>query len=53
MLRLGIIYSVGLLGVRDYAKARDWFEKAAAKGNTDAKQLLEKLPTNQPAGGKR
>src|SRR5262249_44080859 len=57
MRKVGVSYEVD----QDYAKAREWYEKAAAKGDTDRakldraklKRLLEQLPTNQPAGGKR
>ena len=38
---------------QDYAKAREWFEKAAAQGNASAKMALERLPIREAetAGG--
>src|SRR5207245_1814856 len=34
---------------QDYAKARDWFEKSAEKGNPAAKTRLEELSVNEAA----
>jgi TPR repeat protein len=40
---LGSLYSTGEGVTQDYAKAREWYEKAAAKGNASAKARLEEL----------
>ena len=45
MVGLGLIYEFGRGVARDYAKAREWYQKAAAKGNADAKARLAKLPS--------
>ena len=37
------IYSEGKYVKKDLAEARKWLEKAAAQGNQEAKQVLEKL----------
>ena len=34
------MYSAGRGGAQDYAKAREWWEKAAAQGNADAQYNL-------------
>jgi TPR repeat protein len=36
MVNLGVMLQLGDGGARDYAKAADWFEKAAAKGDATA-----------------
>ena len=40
MQQMGILYENGLGVERNYDVARDWFEKAAAKGNGKAKEKL-------------
>jgi TPR repeat protein len=47
MYDLGIIYANGQGAAQDYAKAREWLEKAAAKGDTKAKTALERLPSHE------
>lgn len=37
---LGVLYANGKGVVQNDVKAREWFEKAAANGNTDAKARL-------------
>jgi TPR repeat protein len=44
MFKLGVIYQNGQGVALDYAKAREWYEKAAAKDNADAKTRLQQLP---------
>jgi TPR repeat protein len=44
MNNLGILYENGWGVVQDKAQARAWFEKAAARGNDEAKLDLTKLP---------
>ena len=46
MVNLGMHYANGLGVVRDYAKAREWYEKAAAKDNTTAMLNLAVLYHN-------
>ncbi len=43
MVNLGVLYQNGSGVARDYAKAREWYEKAAAKGDAGANKLLKKL----------
>jgi Transposase IS116/IS110/IS902 family/Sel1 repeat len=43
MVNLGLLYQNGLGVPRDYATAREWFEKAADKGDARATAYLEKL----------
>ncbi len=43
---LGVIYDHGEGVPQDYQKAREWYEKAAAGGNTNAQQRLKTLPDN-------
>ena len=50
MSNLGALYHNGEGVARDYAKAREWFEKAAEKGDADAKVYLEKLSITEAAG---
>jgi TPR repeat protein len=38
---------------QDYAKAREWYEKAVAKGDTTALTYLEKLAISEAAGAGR
>ena len=38
---------------QDYAKAREWYEKAADKGDASAMANLEKLPIKEAAGAGR
>ena len=40
---LGALYKDGKGVKQDYAKAREWYEKAAAQGNKDAEELLQHL----------
>jgi TPR repeat protein len=44
MNNLGALYQNGFGVAQDYAKAREWYEKAAAKGDATAKLALERLP---------
>jgi TPR repeat protein len=44
MVSLGLLYENGKGVPQDYAKAREWYEKAAAKDNADAKTRLQQLP---------
>jgi TPR repeat protein len=37
------LYHNGQGVAQDYVKAREWFEKAAAQGNADAKKELKKM----------
>jgi TPR repeat protein len=37
-----MIYDIGLGVPKDYAEAAKWFSKAAAQGDADAKEWLEK-----------
>jgi TPR repeat protein len=43
MVQLGLLYLNGQGVVQDYAKVREWFEKAADKGNADAMTNLGAL----------
>jgi uncharacterized protein len=36
MKNLGVLYESGQGVAQDYAKAREWYQKAADVGNTDA-----------------
>jgi TPR repeat protein len=47
MSNLGWLYENGKGVPQDYAKARELYEKAAAKGNEDAKQRLERLSISE------
>lgn len=40
-----VLFANGAGVARDYGKAREWYEKAAAKGNANAKKALEQLPS--------
>ena len=40
---LGTLYHEGKGVKQDYAKAREWYEKAAAQGNKDAEEALQHL----------
>ncbi len=42
-LNIGILYAEGIGGVRDKNKAREWLEKAATQGNSDAIAALQSL----------
>jgi TPR repeat protein len=46
MRNLGELYANGQGVAQDYAKAREWFEKAAAKGDTRAMRNLGELYAN-------
>ena len=46
MSDLGLIYGSGQGVAQDYAKAREWFEKAAAKDDARAMRLLGVLYDN-------
>ena len=50
MNNLGQLYANGEGVAQDYAKARERFEKAAEKGDADAKVYLEKLSITEAAG---
>ena len=41
---LGFEYERGLYLDKDFAKAREWYQKSAAQGNEQAKQMLQSLP---------
>jgi TPR repeat protein len=43
MGNLGWLYQNGRGVVKDYAKAREWYQKAAEAGNAYAKQALARL----------
>ena len=43
MLNLGTLYANGWGVAQDYAKAREWYQRAADKGDADAKARLEEL----------
>jgi uncharacterized protein len=43
MNNLGLLYQNGHGVTQDYAKAREWFEKAANKVDADARARLEQL----------
>jgi TPR repeat protein len=45
MNALGILFARGQGVPQDYAKAREWYEKAAAAGHETAKENLKKLTT--------
>ena len=53
MASLGWLYYNGSGVTQDYAKAREWFEKAADEGNAEAKANLEKLPIMEANGAGR
>jgi TPR repeat protein len=42
MTNLGALYATGHGVPQDYAKAREWWEKAADKGDENAKAQLKK-----------
>ena len=44
MSNLGLLYENGQGVAQDYAKAREWYEKAAAKGDARGKERLKQLP---------
>ena len=43
MFNLGLLYDNGQGVAQDYGKAREWYQKAAEAGNTDAKKALLRL----------
>ena len=43
MYNLGLLYERGQGLPQDYDGAREWYEKAAAKGDESAKKALERL----------
>jgi TPR repeat protein len=45
MIELGDLYRDGLGVTKSVADARNWYQKAAAAGNTDAKGRLAALPS--------
>jgi hypothetical protein len=47
MTSLGWLYEHGQGVAQDYAKAREWYEKASDKGDATAMAYLEKLPLKQ------
>jgi TPR repeat protein len=49
MNNLGVLYVNGRGVPEDHAKAREWFEKAAARGNAKARVYLEQLPIHEAA----
>jgi len=48
MSYVGDLYRDGHGAPRDYQKAREWYEKAAAAGYADAQQRLKMLPSAKP-----
>jgi uncharacterized protein len=44
MFNLGVLYHSGQGVAQDYAKAREWYEKAAARGHARARANLEQMP---------
>ncbi len=52
MALLGQLYEKGIGNERDFAKAREWYEKAAAGGNEDAKRALLRLPASEAFAAK-
>jgi uncharacterized protein len=40
---LGVLYANGQGVAQDYGKAREWYQKGAAAGDTNAKQALSRL----------
>jgi uncharacterized protein len=50
MVNLGLLYDNGHSVAQDYAKAREWYEKAADKGDADAKAQLEQLRDPRRSG---
>ena len=49
MSNLGTLYANGLGVPQDYAKAREGFERGAARGDASAKIALEQLPIREAA----
>jgi TPR repeat protein len=49
MSYLGVLYDYGQGVAQDYAKAREWYEKAAAKGNEFSETKLKELPIHEAA----
>jgi uncharacterized protein len=47
MANLGLLYEKGFGVAQDFDKAREWYEKAAEKGDTSAKARLEQLPARR------
>ena len=45
MFDLGLRYDIGQGVAQDYAKAREWYEKAADKGNAYAMTRLRQMPS--------
>jgi len=52
MVNLGVLYYVGKGAAPDYAKAREWYEKAAAKGEVVAMLSLALLYSTGQGGAK-
>ena len=44
-----MFYQNGIGVPQDYDKAREWYEKAATKGDVDVKMALERLPIREAA----
>jgi TPR repeat protein len=44
-----MLYADGQGVAQDYDKAREWYEKAAAQGDTNAKKALEQLSAGAPS----
>jgi TPR repeat protein len=53
MYGLGLLYANARGVAQDFARAREWYEKAADKGNASAMVSLEKLPISEAAGAGR
>ena len=45
---VGLMYERGAGTMRDLAKARRWLQRAADKGDEDAREKLKSLPTDSP-----
>jgi TPR repeat protein len=53
MINLGYLYEHGFGVAQDYAKAREWYAKAAADGAASAEGALERLPISEAVGARR
>jgi TPR repeat protein len=53
MSGLGWLYTYGHGVAQDYAKAREWYERAADKGEASAMAELEQLPISEAFGAGR
>ena len=53
MNALGALFESGEGAPQDFAKAREWYERAAAKGETEAAANLETLSIHEAAAARR